>query len=66
MADPELRTAVTTRELRAAAERLCLPAVAVAPALVVVVCGALTFAGSFAAARQSGKVRIRSEAAVLP
>ena len=33
MADPELRPAVTTRELRAAAERLCLPAVAVAPAL---------------------------------
>jgi 3'(2'), 5'-bisphosphate nucleotidase len=34
VADPELRTAVTSRELRAAAERLSLPAVAVAPALV--------------------------------
>jgi 3'(2'), 5'-bisphosphate nucleotidase len=34
VADPGLRTAVTTREVRAAAERLCLPAVAVAPALV--------------------------------
>lgn len=34
MADPQLRTAVTPGELRAAAERLCLPAVAVAPALV--------------------------------
>jgi 3'(2'), 5'-bisphosphate nucleotidase len=34
VADPELRTAVTPRELRAAAERLCLPAVALAPALV--------------------------------
>jgi 3'(2'), 5'-bisphosphate nucleotidase len=34
VADPELRTAVTTRELRAAAERLSLPAIALAPALV--------------------------------
>ena len=34
MADPELRTTVTPAELRAAAERLCLPAAAVAPALV--------------------------------
>jgi 3'(2'), 5'-bisphosphate nucleotidase len=34
VADPELRTTVTPGELRAAAERLCLPAVAVAPALV--------------------------------
>ena len=38
----------------------------VAPALVVIVCGVLTFAGSFYAARQAGKVRIRSEAAALP
>jgi MFS transporter, MHS family, proline/betaine transporter len=38
----------------------------VAPALVVIACGVLTFAGSFYAARQSGKVRIRSEAAALP
>jgi len=38
----------------------------VAPALVVIACGALTFGGSFAAARQSGKVRVRSEAAALP
>jgi MFS transporter, MHS family, proline/betaine transporter len=38
----------------------------VAPALVVLVCGVVTFAGSFAAARQSGRVWIRSEAAVLP
>jgi 3'(2'), 5'-bisphosphate nucleotidase len=34
VADPELRTAVTSGELRAAAERLSLPAVALAPALV--------------------------------
>jgi 3'(2'), 5'-bisphosphate nucleotidase len=34
VADPELRTVATTGELRAAAERLSLPAVAVAPALV--------------------------------
>jgi len=38
----------------------------VAPALVVIACGGLTFAGSFAAARQSGKVRVRTEAAALP
>ena len=38
----------------------------VAPALVVLVCGVVTFAGSFAAARQSGRVWVRSEAAVLP
>jgi len=38
----------------------------VAPALVVVACGAVTFAGSFYAARQAGKVRIRSEAAASP
>jgi MFS family permease len=38
----------------------------VAPALVVIACGVVTFAGSFSAARQSGKVRIRSEAAALP
>ena len=38
----------------------------IAPALVVIACGVLTFAGSFLAARQSGKVRIRSEAAALP
>jgi len=38
----------------------------VAPALVVIACGVLTFAGGFYAARQSGKVRIRSEAAALP
>ena len=37
-----------------------------APALVVIVCGVLTFAASFYAARQSGKVRIRTAAAVLP
>src|SRR5678815_1678819 len=35
----------------------------IAPALVVIACGVLTFAGSFYAARQSGRVRIRSEAA---
>ena len=34
MADPGLRTAATPGDVRAAAERLCLPAVAVAPALV--------------------------------
>jgi MHS family proline/betaine transporter-like MFS transporter len=34
----------------------------VAPALVVIVCGVLTFAGSFYAARQSGKVRVDSPA----
>jgi 3'(2'), 5'-bisphosphate nucleotidase len=34
VADPQLRTAVTTAELRSAAERLSLPAVALAPALV--------------------------------
>lgn len=38
----------------------------VAPALVVVACGLLTFAASFLAARQSGRVGVRSEAAVLP
>jgi len=38
----------------------------VAPAFVVMACGLVTFAGSFYAARQSGKVRIRSEAAALP
>ena len=38
----------------------------VAPALVVIACGVVTFAGSFYAARRSGKVRIRSEAAALP
>jgi MFS transporter, MHS family, proline/betaine transporter len=38
----------------------------VAPALVVVACGMMTFAGSFYAARQAGKVRIRSEAAASP
>lgn len=38
----------------------------VAPALVVIACGVVTVAGSFYAARQSGQVRIRSEAAVLP
>jgi MHS family proline/betaine transporter-like MFS transporter len=37
-----------------------------APALVVIVCGVLTFAASFYAARQSGKVRIRTAAAALP
>jgi MFS family permease len=37
-----------------------------APALVMIACGVLTFAGSFYAARQSGKVRIRSEAAAWP
>jgi len=37
-----------------------------APALVVIVCGVLTFAASFYAARRSGKVRIRTAAAVLP
>jgi hypothetical protein len=36
----------------------------VAPALVVVACGVMTFAGSFWAARAAGKVRVRSEAAV--
>jgi MFS transporter, MHS family, proline/betaine transporter len=38
----------------------------VAPALVVLVCAVVTFAGSFAAARQSGRVWIRSEATALP
>jgi len=38
----------------------------VAPAFVVTLCGVLTFAGSFYAARQSGKVRVRREAAALP
>ena len=38
----------------------------VAPALVVIACGLLTFAGSFYAARSSGQVRVRSEAAALP
>ncbi len=38
----------------------------VAPALVVIACGVLTFAGSFYAARSSGQVRVRSEAAALP
>jgi MFS family permease len=37
-----------------------------APALVVIACGVLTFAGSLAAVRQSGKVRVRSAAAALP
>jgi MFS family permease len=37
-----------------------------APALVVIVCAVLTFAASFYAARQSGKVRIRTAAAALP
>jgi MFS transporter, MHS family, proline/betaine transporter len=37
-----------------------------APALVVIVCGVLTFAASFYAARQSGQVRIRTAAAALP
>ena len=37
-----------------------------APALVVIACGVVTFVGSFYAAWQSGKVRIRSEAAALP
>jgi hypothetical protein len=37
-----------------------------APALVVIVCGVLTFAASIYAARQSGKVRIRTAAAALP
>jgi MFS family permease len=34
-----------------------------APALVVVVCGVMTFAGSFAAGRYGGRVRVRNEAA---
>jgi len=34
-----------------------------APALVVIVCGAITFAGSFAAGRYGGRVRVRNEAA---
>jgi MFS family permease len=38
----------------------------VAPALVVIACGVLTFAGSFYAARSAGQVRVRSEAAALP
>ena len=38
----------------------------VAPALVVIACGVLTFAGSFYAARSSGQVKVRSEAAALP
>ena len=38
----------------------------VAPALVLMACGVVTCAGSFYAARQSGQVRVRSEAAVLP
>jgi MFS family permease len=38
----------------------------VAPALVVTACGVLTFAASFYVARQSGKVKVRSEAAALP
>ena len=38
----------------------------IAPALVVIACGVLTFAGSFYAARHSGKVTIRSEAAASP
>ena len=33
------------------------------PALVVIVCGAITFAGSFAAGRYGGRVRSRNEAA---
>jgi MFS family permease len=38
----------------------------VAPALVLIACGVVTCAGSFYAARQSGQVRVRSEAAALP
>jgi MFS family permease len=38
----------------------------VAPALVVIACGAVTFAGSLAAARRCGQVKVRSEAAALP
>ena len=38
----------------------------VAPALVVIACGVVTFAGSFWSARAAGKVRIRTEAAALP
>jgi len=38
----------------------------IAPALVVAVCGVMTFAGSFWLARAAGKVRIRTEAAALP
>jgi MHS family proline/betaine transporter-like MFS transporter len=38
----------------------------VVPAPFVIACGVLTFAGSFYAARQSGKVTIRSEAAASP
>jgi len=34
-----------------------------APALVVIVCGVMTFAGSFAAGRYGGRVRVRNEAA---
>jgi MFS family permease len=34
-----------------------------APALVVIVCGVMTFAGSFAAGRYGGRVRARNEAA---
>ena len=34
-----------------------------APALVVIVCGVITFAGSFAAGRYGGRVRSRNEAA---
>ena len=37
-----------------------------APALLVIACGVLTFAGSVAAARQSGNVGVRREAAALP
>jgi len=38
----------------------------IAPALVVAVCGVMTFAGSFWLARAAGKVRVRTEAAALP
>ncbi|PYR76870.1 MAG: MFS transporter [Acidobacteria bacterium] len=38
----------------------------VAPALVVIACGVMTFVGSFWAARAAGRVRVRTAAAVLP
>jgi MHS family proline/betaine transporter-like MFS transporter len=38
----------------------------IAPALVVAVCGVMTFAGSFWLARAAGKVTARTEAAALP
>jgi MHS family proline/betaine transporter-like MFS transporter len=37
-----------------------------APALVVIACAAMTFAGSFRAARSAGQVSVRTEAAALP